>query len=367
MDLQKPMSAAVTRMRQHYPGRVPLVATTTSSVSATTTTSFKFLAPEELQVSQFLYVLRKRMQVNANEALFLFCEGRVLSGNLTLLELDHTCRGSDGLVHVTVSTENTFGAGDTTAAAMVLIVTLVMVLYLAHHFINHVSMRVFDSGVPGPTLLVLAGTHGTETGPSDVLSTYEPSTTLTHGRLLIIDRVSPLACLLGTRLTLGVDVNRAYPHPDVNGNVCTHPLAQQVLDLCRDADVVVDLHEAYGVHYEPPAPECTSTTPRSTTPRSMGSAVWPGQTPQAQAVAARLCQRLNNLSLTSVPFVVGSWSPSSDEQPTLRNVCNTEAIPYVLIELTGQLESRSRAERHELTRVILAEMQDIVFGRALFM
>merc|ERR1712054_163808 len=70
----------------------------------------KYLVPSELTVAQFQYVVRKRLRLPAEQAMFLFFDGRLPSANsvpLTQLYNDH--KDQDGFLYVTYSGENTFG------------------------------------------------------------------------------------------------------------------------------------------------------------------------------------------------------------------------------------------------------------------
>ena len=75
----------------------------------------KYLVPRDLTVGQFLYVIRKRMNLGPEVALFLFVEdshGKSLlpmTGTpILVIEKDHV--KADGFVYLTYSGENTFGS-----------------------------------------------------------------------------------------------------------------------------------------------------------------------------------------------------------------------------------------------------------------
>lgn len=69
----------------------------------------KYLVPDDLTVGQFSYVIRKRIQVNPEQALFIFVKN-VLPANAALMSdvySDH--KDDDGFLYMTYSGENTFG------------------------------------------------------------------------------------------------------------------------------------------------------------------------------------------------------------------------------------------------------------------
>jgi GABA(A) receptor-associated protein len=69
----------------------------------------KYLVPNDLTVGQFTYVIRKRIRVSPEKALFIFVKN-VLPPNAALMAdvyADH--KDEDGFLYMTYSGENTFG------------------------------------------------------------------------------------------------------------------------------------------------------------------------------------------------------------------------------------------------------------------
>lgn len=69
----------------------------------------KYLVPSDLTVGQFTYVIRKRIKVNPEKALFVFVKN-ILPPNAALISDvygDH--KDDDGFLYMTYSGENTFG------------------------------------------------------------------------------------------------------------------------------------------------------------------------------------------------------------------------------------------------------------------
>ena len=70
----------------------------------------KFLVPNDLTASQFLYVLRRRLKMKSEQALFLLCNNRAVTGNTTLRHTrDTSIPSEDGFLYITYSLENAFG------------------------------------------------------------------------------------------------------------------------------------------------------------------------------------------------------------------------------------------------------------------
>ncbi|KAE9268615.1 hypothetical protein PR003_g31385, partial [Phytophthora rubi] len=69
----------------------------------------KYLVPADLTVGQFVYVIRKRIKVSPEKAIFIFINN-VLSPTAALMSnVYKEQKDSDGFLYVTYSGENTFG------------------------------------------------------------------------------------------------------------------------------------------------------------------------------------------------------------------------------------------------------------------
>lgn len=69
----------------------------------------KYLIPLNLKVGQFIYVIRKRMKLSPEKAIFLFIDGKLLHSNSSIHEVYHLYRERDGFLYVKYSEENVFG------------------------------------------------------------------------------------------------------------------------------------------------------------------------------------------------------------------------------------------------------------------
>ena len=69
----------------------------------------KYLVPNSITISQFTYVIRSRIKLAADQAIFLFVNNTVISGNTTMIEVYNKYKGEDGFLYITYSGENTFG------------------------------------------------------------------------------------------------------------------------------------------------------------------------------------------------------------------------------------------------------------------
>lgn len=71
----------------------------------------KYLIPNDQTLSQVIYLLRKRLRLTPEQAIFFFSDGTLLSGNMTISQIHHlsALKYNDGFTYLFYSLENTFG------------------------------------------------------------------------------------------------------------------------------------------------------------------------------------------------------------------------------------------------------------------
>ena len=97
------------RIRTKYPDRIPVIMERHPSSTMSSLAQTKFLVPSNLLVSQLIYVVRRRVKLNPNEALFIFVNDTLPSSSMDVLSLYNTQAHPDGFLYIVYSNENTFG------------------------------------------------------------------------------------------------------------------------------------------------------------------------------------------------------------------------------------------------------------------
>ena len=69
----------------------------------------KFLVPDSLTIAQFIYIVRKRIKVSAQQGLFFYVNNSLISGSQTILEISNKYKDVDGFLYVKYTSENCFG------------------------------------------------------------------------------------------------------------------------------------------------------------------------------------------------------------------------------------------------------------------
>ena len=99
------------RISEKFPGRIPMIVERAprSDVSVPTIDKNKFLVPGDLTLSQFIFVIRKRVCLSPEKALFLFINGTLPTTGTLLRELYSELKDRDGFLYAQYCGENTFG------------------------------------------------------------------------------------------------------------------------------------------------------------------------------------------------------------------------------------------------------------------
>eukprot|EP00882_Tetradesmus_deserticola_P000857 GHRQ01000931.1.p1 GENE.GHRQ01000931.1~~GHRQ01000931.1.p1 ORF type:complete len:137 (+),score=56.87 GHRQ01000931.1:206-616(+) len=109
--------AEAARIRDKYPDRIPVIVEKAEKSDIPDIDKKKYLVPSDLTVGQFVYVIRKRIKLSPEKAIFIFVKN-VLPPTAALMSSvyeDH--KDEDGFLYITYSGENTFGSSDSSSEA----------------------------------------------------------------------------------------------------------------------------------------------------------------------------------------------------------------------------------------------------------
>ena len=99
------------RILTKYPDRIPVICekNVNASIDCPTIDKNKYLISRDTTVGQFIYVIRKRLSLQSNKALFLFIGNMIPSTTNNLLTLYARYKEADNFLYINYSFENTFG------------------------------------------------------------------------------------------------------------------------------------------------------------------------------------------------------------------------------------------------------------------
>ncbi|XP_015083208.1 autophagy-related protein 8f isoform X1 [Solanum pennellii] len=113
-DLEK-RRAEAARIREKYADRIPSFCNMQVIVEKAEKSDIpnidkkKYLVPADLTVGQFVYVIRKRIKLSAEKAIFIFIDNVLPPTGAIMSAIYDEKKDDDGFLYVTYSGENTFG------------------------------------------------------------------------------------------------------------------------------------------------------------------------------------------------------------------------------------------------------------------
>ena len=99
------------RVLEKYPDRIPIIVerNTKTHNSLPVIDKKKFLVPNDLTVGQFVYVIRKRIKLSPEKAIFLMVNSVLPQTSMLMSDLYAQYKHDDNFLYITYSSENTFG------------------------------------------------------------------------------------------------------------------------------------------------------------------------------------------------------------------------------------------------------------------
>ena len=97
------------KIREKYPDRIPVIVEKNENSDIKEIDKNKYLVPSDLSFSQFVYIIRKRIQLHKSQSLFLFVNNTLVPSNKSVTEIYDSEKDEDGFLYVIYNNENTFG------------------------------------------------------------------------------------------------------------------------------------------------------------------------------------------------------------------------------------------------------------------
>jgi len=97
------------KIRSKYPDRIPVVVERVPNSQIPEIDKRKFLVPNDISVAQFMWIIRKRIQLPSEKAIFLFVNKTIPQSSSTMGQIYTNFKDEDGFLYIAYSGENTFG------------------------------------------------------------------------------------------------------------------------------------------------------------------------------------------------------------------------------------------------------------------
>jgi len=105
-----PSKQKIETIKIKYPNRVPVIVNKSKNSNAPDIDKNKYLVPTDLTLGQFIYVIRKRMKISPEQAIFVFCKDTLPPTSMIMEELYNGYKNANEFLELTYNIENTFGS-----------------------------------------------------------------------------------------------------------------------------------------------------------------------------------------------------------------------------------------------------------------
>jgi hypothetical protein len=242
---------------------------------------------------------------------------------------------------------------------LIVLIIFIIFLYTLDKICNtELKYYIYDSKIPGNTILLIGGTHGNEPAGSDAIKELQEglnnkNINLKRGKLILIPEVNHCALRLGLRYIpfLG-DMNRKYPCS--NNEKCSNNIINKIIHLSSNADFIIDFHEGWGFN--------------RIEKKSMGSTITPTDTKESLEKAQHILNKLNdtieikhkkfliltnNIPLNEENSNTYDYNESIDIKGSLKYFMNMHKKNYILVETTGQNDIQPLHIRTNQNKIII--------------
>ena len=97
------------RIMERYPDRIPIIVEKSKNSDIKEIDKKKYLVPRDLTVGQFIYVIRKRIELSSEKAIYIFINNSLPPTANIISNIYNNHKDEDGFLYATYSSESTFG------------------------------------------------------------------------------------------------------------------------------------------------------------------------------------------------------------------------------------------------------------------
>ena len=102
--------AESSKIMNKYPMRVPIIVEKCSkSTAINDIDKNKYLVPKDLNMNQFVYIIRKRIKIDKSQSIFIMINNSLCPSNTPMGVVYETHKDKDGFLYIKYTNENTFG------------------------------------------------------------------------------------------------------------------------------------------------------------------------------------------------------------------------------------------------------------------
>lgn len=92
-----------------YPDRIPIIVQSGKDSTIPKLEKNKFLVPRDITLGQFIYIIRRRVELKPEEAMFVFINDSLVNNSKLMSDIYDEYKDETGFLFCHISNENTFG------------------------------------------------------------------------------------------------------------------------------------------------------------------------------------------------------------------------------------------------------------------
>ncbi len=98
------------RVMEKYPDRIPVIMErAANSKNVPDIDRIKFLVPKDIIISQFTFIIRKRINITSEKAIFVYVNNVLPASSSVMSTIYEEHKNDDGFLYMKYAGENTFG------------------------------------------------------------------------------------------------------------------------------------------------------------------------------------------------------------------------------------------------------------------
>ena len=98
-----------SKIIEKYPMRIPIIVEKAEGCRLNNIQKNKYLAPRDMAMCQFVFTVRKKIDLEPSEAIFMMVNSQLVQSSILLSEIYENHKDEDGFLYMIYTSENTFG------------------------------------------------------------------------------------------------------------------------------------------------------------------------------------------------------------------------------------------------------------------
>ena len=100
------------RIREKYPERIPVIVGKAAGCNLNDIDKKKYLVPCDITIGQFISIIRQRIKLSPDKAIFIFINNILPPTSANMLTIYNEMKHGDGFLYIYYNGESVFGKND---------------------------------------------------------------------------------------------------------------------------------------------------------------------------------------------------------------------------------------------------------------